>query len=103
MSPIKVTLLLFSSMTLAAVAGGAAGYYAALTTPAVSNVAVLDIEALTKSVDVTNPAFMQRSEELALRTKAVADRLTAAGMVVLDRAYVIAAPEQAVIRVDTKD
>lgn len=100
MKTIHVIALLIVSSLFASIAGALSGYIAALKTPSLSNVAVLDFEALAKTVDPNDPNAHMRAAEVAERTKEITARLTDAGMVVIDRANVIAAPEGAIIHVE---
>jgi len=100
MSKGKTLILVLVCVMFGAAAGGFAGFYAAINTPVVPNVAVLDVERLANGIDPRSPDAMVKADLLAKRTKQVSEKLTAAGMIVLDRAKVLAAPEEAVIRVD---
>jgi hypothetical protein len=102
MQKAKIALLIIVCSTFGAIGGAAAGYYAALTTPSVSNIAVLDVEGLSKDVDQSKPDYMKRAQELSEKVNDITARLNAAGMVVLDRAYVISAPQDAIIHIDTQ-
>jgi len=103
MSKLKLFLVIVLCTFMSTIAGGMAGFYAALKTPSVSNVAVLDIDRLAASIDVNDRDGMRKAQVLSERTKQITSELTAAGMVVLDRAQVISAPEEAIIHVDLKD
>lgn len=100
MKYVKTLLLVLLCSTFGVIGGAAAGYYAAMTTPAVSNIAVLDVDTLSKSMDPSSPDYQKKAQEVADRVKEMTARLTAAGVVVLDRSVVLSAPEEAVIRVE---
>lgn len=101
MSIKSAILMVVVSTSVATVAGAAAGYMAAVMTPVSSNVAVLDVDALAKTIDPHGPDYLAKANALSERTKEVTQKLTAQGMVVLDRAQVIAAPEEAIVYVGT--
>lgn len=92
---IVVFCSLFSSIT-----GGLAGYYAALSVPTVSSLAVLDIEEIASRVDPSSPDSKKAVELLTAKARDVTEKLTAAGMVVLDRNAVIAAPPDSIVKID---
>lgn len=99
MSKSRVLLLVIICTCVASVAGALAGYYAALTTPVSASVAVLDIEAMARGVDPKSPDYAAKVAEVTRQAKAMTDKLVASGLVVLDRAQVVGAPEEAIIRV----
>ena len=100
MSTSKTVLMVVLCCLISSLTGAVAGFYAAVKTPSVSNIAVLDIDALAASIDPNDRNYAPKAQELSDRTKEVTDQLTAAGMVVLDRAHVVSAPEEAIIHVD---
>jgi len=102
MSTTKTVLMILLCSLISSISGAFAGFYAAVKTPAVSNIAVLDIDALASSIDPSDKNYIAKAQELSDRTKLVTDQLTAAGMVVLDRAHVVSAPEEAIIHVDAQ-
>ena len=102
MRPLKIIFLVLFCSALSALTGGAAGYFAAVSTPAASTIAVLDVEQLASTIDPGSPDHMARASRLAAQTKEITARLTAAGVVVIDRAHVISAPEDSIIHVDAQ-
>lgn len=101
MNKLGVVLLLLLCAVVSAIAGGAAGYYVALTTPVASPIAVIDIEGMASRLDTNAPDYQQRMVAISNQARAMTQRLTASGVIVLDRAQVIGAPEEAILRVDT--
>lgn len=103
MSTIKVLALLIVSCLFSSITGALSGYYAAIKTPTLSNVAVLDFEAIAKNINPNDPHAMAKAAQMAQRTKQIAAQLTQAGMVVIDRANVIDAPQEAIIHVQPNE
>lgn len=100
MSKLAIFFLVLFCSALAAVVGAFSGYYAALSVPAVSSIAVLDIEELASRVDARSPDAARATELLTAKAKDVTEKLTAAGMVVLDRSAVVSAPADSMVRVE---
>lgn len=100
MSKTKFVMLILLCCMVSTITGALAGFYAAVKTPSVSNVAVLDIDQLATKIDPNDPQFVNKSIQLSEKTKQITGQLTAAGMVVLDRAQVISAPTEAIIHVE---
>lgn len=100
MSKLSIFVLVLFCSAMAGMSGAVAGYYAALSVPTVSSIAVLDIEELASRVDARSPDAANATKLLTAKAKEVTERLTAAGMVVLDRAAVVAAPNEAIVHVE---
>lgn len=100
MSKLAIFCMVLFTSAFAAVSGGLAGYYAALAVPTVSSVAVIDLEQIASRVDSRNPDAARNVELLTSKAREVTEKLTAAGMVVLDRNAVIAAPPESIVRID---
>lgn len=100
MSKLGVFFIVLFCSAFAAVSGGLAGYYAALAVPTVSSVAVIDLEQIASGVDSRSPEAMKHVQLLTSKAREVTEKLTAAGMVVLDRNAVVAAPPESIVRID---
>ena len=100
MSKLSIFLIVLFCSAFSAVSGGLAGYYAALAVPTVSSVAVIDLEQIAAGVDVSSPDARRNVELLTAKAREVTERLTSAGMVVLDRNAVVAAPPESIVRID---
>lgn len=100
MSKLAIFLIVLFCSAFSAVTGGLAGYYAALSVPTVSSVAVIDLEQLASNVDARSPQAANHVQLLTAKAREVTEKLTAAGMVVLDRNAVVAAPQESIIRID---
>ncbi len=96
----RTAILVLVCSLVSAVTGGLSGYYAALTTPVATPIAVVDIEAMASGIDSKSPDALKRMQEVSDQAKLLTQKLTESGVIVLDRANVIGAPEQAVIRVE---
>ena len=99
MNRTQVVVLICACSLVSAFSGGITGYYAALSVPVPTPIAVLDIDALAGSIDSTAPDFKLRMQAVSDAAKATTQRLADGGVVVIDRANVIAAPPQSVIRI----
>lgn len=97
MSTTKVLLLIIICTLTGTVGGGFAGYYAALSTPMPAQIAVVDVEALARGIDPRAPDYRARMHQVTMHTKMMTDLLTSNGVVVLDRAQVLGAPDDAVV------
>ena len=62
--------------------------------------AVIDVDELTMRIDPNDPQRVEKAEQLAARARVVTESLVQNGIVVLDRARVLGAPENAVVRID---
>jgi hypothetical protein len=100
MSNIKIAIFLFISCLVSGFTGAAAGYYAAIKVPASANIAVLDIEAASKSINPEAPDYLLKTNALSEKIKTITGQLNANGIVVLDRASVVSAPEESIIHVN---
>lgn len=100
MSKLSIFLIVLFCSAFSAVTGGLAGYYASLLVPTVSSVAVIDLEQLAANVDSRSPEAAKHVQLLTAKAREVTERLTAAGMVVLDRNAVVAAPQESIVRID---
>jgi hypothetical protein len=100
MKALALTLVVIGSVLAGSVGGGVAGYYVAIMTPSASSIVVLDVESLAARVDPKSTDYAGQAALLASKARQVTERLTAAGIVVLDRAAVIAAPDDSIVRVD---
>jgi hypothetical protein len=88
----KLLVLTALCATLSGVVGAFAGYQAALRVPTITPLAVVDFDALAATIRPDDPASQQKAEELSMRIRAEAQRLADTGVVVLDRASIVAAP-----------
>lgn len=100
MSKLSIFVLVLFCSLLSSVTGALGGYFAALAVPTVSSVAVLDIEEIASRVDSRSPDAARTTELLTAKAKEVTERLSGAGMIVLDRSAVLAAPPDSIVRVD---
>ena len=100
MSKASMLLLILICSAVAGVTGALSGYYAAVSTPVASPIAVIDIEAMANGIDTKSPDYMRRMQEVSAQAKVLTQRLTANGVIVLDRAAVIGAPDESIVRVD---
>lgn len=100
MSKLSIFFIVLFCCIFSSITGGFAGYYAALAVPTVSSVAVLDIEEIASRVDPQSPDAKRAVELLTAKARDVTEKLTAAGMVVLDRNAVVSAPPDSIIKID---
>lgn len=97
MSTFKVFLLVAICTISGTIGGGFAGYYSALSTPMPAQIAVIDVEALARGIDPRAPDYRATIHQVQSHINEMRDLLTANGVVVLDRAQVFGAPEEAII------
>jgi len=100
MTKVRIALLILVCCSVSGVTGALSGYYAAVSTPVASPIAVVDIEAMANGIDAKAPDYIKRMQEVSAQAKVITQRLTANGVIVLDRASVVGAPEESIVRVD---
>lgn len=103
MSKLSIFLIVLFCSIFSSITGGLAGYYAALAVPTISSVAVIDLEDIASTVDIRSPDAKRNVELLTAKAKDVTEKLTAAGMIVLDRNAVVAAPPDSIVRIDVSN
>jgi hypothetical protein len=100
MSKLSIFFIVLFCSLFSSITGGFAGYYAALAIPTVSSVAVLDIEEIASRVEPNSPDSKKAIALLTAKARDVTEKLTAAGMVVLDRSAVVSAPADSIVKID---